>query len=256
MENKSGVNRFYTTRLSNCVNRQQPAMSYYIITPKNSYPTAVMYSEKIPKEVFVYGKGWVKVKPSQVQTLTLNRVTTYYQLFELVKKYGYRCAAELVGFHFNSIGDRYPIAELAHMEMKHGERFVNYLERIAEIDYKILQYFTTVLGLSVKNSSYDMWITCKAKGCLFRVNPFLGFKLSASFYGIPISPSIDVISFDAALWSVISQFHPEFQCDMSVESYDAVKHKYDSISLKGWIDIMCGADDADWLSKNLTLWEI
>jgi hypothetical protein len=225
-----------------------------------------MYSEKLPSKVFVYEKGWVRVKPSQIQTLSLNKITSYSELLAIVKKYGYRCAAELVGFNHGSISDRYPISELAHMDTEYGEHFVNYLERLAEIDFKILQYFNTVLDLSVFNSTYDMWIKSKTGECLFRVNPFLGFNLESSFYGMLLRyPAINVVSFDNALWSVINKFHPEFKCNAitrscdpakisdAVKLYETVKSKYDAVSVKGWVRVMCGDDDAEWLNNNLTL---
>lgn len=252
--------KFYTTRISSCVERQHD-LEGYIIKIKG-YPDIFQrkrcFNPEKDKNVFVRGEGWKTVKQNNIHPITVPKIETYSQVLELVEKYGYRCASEMVGFNLASYGDHYPISDIAKMQT-FGASYVEYLERIASLDYKILQYFITELKCVVRNNSYDMWIEQgveKEHQCSFRTNPFLGFHLETCFFGmIPTRPQINPISLDENLWKVIKQFHPEYKTDdfdEDVEIYIKLKAKFDSISVKGWIEIMCGKEDAEWLSENLT----
>lgn len=252
--------KFYTTRMSDCTTRQYEFdLEGYVISIKgypNYFASKRVFDPNKEKKFFVRGKGWTNLKPNNITPVTVPVVTTYAQLLELVQKYGYRCACQMVGFDLESYGNHYPISDIAKMET-FGAPYVEYLERIASIDGKILNYLCTVMKLKVKGFSYDMWLEQgenETYKCEFRTNPFLGFHLQTCLFGmIPMRPNIDPVSWDSDFLKVVMQFHPEYVHDWEdTEKYSELKTKFDRVSCKGWIEVMCGKEDADWLSENLT----
>src|SRR3989344_9703443 len=102
--------KFYTTRMSSCIERQFDFEGYIISIkgqPKYFEPARCFNPEK-EKKFFVYGKGWQKITPNNIEPVTVPKVETYTQVLELVKQYGYRCACQMVGFNLQSYGDHYP----------------------------------------------------------------------------------------------------------------------------------------------------
>jgi hypothetical protein len=262
--NVNETKKFYTTRMSSAVTRQYEFdREGYLITPKNEpsqYHSKRVFNPDKDKKIFVKGRGWVKYTAKQIQEVSVPKIETYAQIMELANKYGYRAASEMIGFQLSSYGDRYPISDVAKFET-FGQPYLDWLERIAEIDYKIMQYFKNELDVVVGGSAnYDMWLNQNEDNkdkfkCSFRTNPFLGFHVQTCLFGmIPMTPNIDPISWDESLWKVILEFHPDYTYDIDEPlQINELHKKYDKVSCKGWIEIMCGKDDAEWVHKNLTL---
>lgn len=252
--------KFYTTRMADCTTRQHESnLEGYVVSIKgypNYFQSKRFFDPTKEKKFFFKGKGWVNISKVNFTPVIVPVVTTYQQLFELVQKYGYRCACQMVGFDLESYGNHYPISDIAKMKT-FGSPYVEYLERIASMDYKIRNYLCNEMKLTVRGFSYDMWLEQGENDtfkCEFRTNPFLGFHLETCLFGmIPMIPHINPVSWDAELLKVIMQFHPDYANDFGyTEKYSELKEKFDKISAKGWIEIMCGKEDAEWLSKNLT----
>ncbi len=256
MRNKEGS--LYTTRTASCLERNPEGIEGYnegyVFSPPNKAKVwqPKRFFDPVKDKIFVReGGGWTKPKAGQLEYVTLPEINTYMDVYNLVSLYGYQCAFEMIGFSLTSFGDDYPKYEVAYME-KGGTSYVDWLEKIAELDYKILVYLCTELHLKVTTSIYDRWIS-SGEGdnysCEFRISPFLGFHIYAcmpSMIGMMgLTPHIDPIKFDDTLWKIIGKYHPDY---LDYKN----RAKYDSLSVRGWIELMCGKEDADWLADNLS----
>lgn len=247
--------KYYTTRISSCENRQNCTEGYIISFPNQPkiFQNARFFKPEVDKVFVKGGKGWTKPKPNQIEKISFKKIETYQEILELVQKYGYRCASEMIGFQLSSYGDHYPISDIAKMET-FGQPYIDWLEKIAEIDYLMLQYFQSELKLTIRNSTYDMWIDTEKGVGTWRNNPFFGFHIETCIFGtFPINPHINPVSWDETLWKVFCEVHPDYNTvDFSdTKAAEAAHKKFDSVSCFGWTKIMCGEDNATWIKENL-----
>lgn len=178
---------------------------------KGRYPAVKRKHETSPPtHVFVYGRGTIKVK-NVVEVSKPEQITGYEDVYNLVSKHGAEATALLLGFDLGSYGNRSIILFLKHFEEQNAKLFLEWLNALAELDEKILEFLNTnkilihkeyvIKGTEVV-SSYKL--------------PFLGYHVATSLFGImSTSPHIDSISFSDALDLVFNALQLEYE-DSSV----------------------------------------
>lgn len=184
---------FYTTKFFNY--KDDRYNNIFLFSDKNeSYPVIAHNKEK-PSHIFIYGKGTVKAPKTCIFVEKPSQIKNYEDIYKLVTIYGYKATALMLGFDVSSFGDQYPISAMANFTT-HGEKYLKWLNIIAELDQKLLDYFLSC-GVSVKNNNYGMWLFRNGNS-LFRKNPFIGFNIETCLFGIAQlrEPSIDVFGLD------------------------------------------------------------
>ena len=189
------------------------------------------------------GKGWRKVgsaKLSIIPSLAVGSIKTYTDIFQIIQEHGLEVASLLLGFEEDSLPDRRPLQELALLA-KYGKPMLAWLEKIAEIDAGIKQFFESKGVTFWRECTSDIWMYIgegETYNCRMGVSPFIGQCIATSFRGIfPLpSPYIDVIDLDKN-WYATLRFAGIVSEDMSMSEV---------------LTLMVGAELANWLHDNLS----
>lgn len=208
------MTKFYTTAFF-----QTDASRYrnvWLITRKDEKYSVADYRNEQPTHIFVCGKGHVKITDNfEIKFVEKSQgIKNYDDVYNLIQKYGYESVGKLLGFDTASFGDVRPFRELYYFE-KLGDKYLNWLDRLAEIDGKMLEFFQS-RGMAVKGNNYDMWILGSGIA-MFRKNPFLGWNMESAILGFPFEkPSLGVVRLHDTLYPILEQLGVKNVLDMSL----------------------------------------
>lgn len=207
------------------------------------YERQYPHEEDHPKKYFIYGKGWQKVgkaKISHIPAIEPWCIKTADDVFKLIEVHGFEATGLLMGFDEQSIGDRDPLRQLRMLD-KYGKPMLEWLEKIAEIDAGIKQFFENK-GVSFRAAeTTDVWLN-KGEGnnydCMYRCSPFVGRHITCILHGILTleRPYIDVVRLDRD-WCATLRF-------AGIET--------EGMSMSEVLTLMVGSELSQWLHDNLS----
>lgn len=184
-------------------------------------------------DVIHNGQKWIK-PPKDGELVELSdRSQSYEKLLELVQKYDYKIVGQLLGWDLNSFGDVYNFYFLAGFQT-YGQKYVDYLNKIAEIDFKIEQF---LLKNKVLFSNLSNYYCLNVNKDWVKAYPFVGQNMECALYSIPIPPSIDVIKLNDSLELILNL------CGFDVSE----------MCLWDMIEKVADKESIEWLKNNIEI---
>lgn len=217
--------RYITTRLL----KARKLEEVWIYRTKKGLLSGISYKQNIEPDVVHNGQKWIK-PPKGGELVSLDKhPQAYEELLSLCLLYGSKVVGQLLGFDLNSFGDVYNFYFLAGFQ-QYGQKYVDYLNRIAEIDYNILKFIESH-GISRHNDYYYV-----DKNCYLKAYPFVGQHLESAIFSIPVPPQIDVVRLHDGLEAMLNL------CGINID-----------MSLYDMIKIVADEDSVGWLKNNLEI---
>lgn len=196
--------RFFPTDSSNIRN-------VWLITTRKGkkYSTPAGFEkEKPPSHIFIYGKGHVKLKPTdKVDLLPKPKIETYDDIYNLVNLYGYKVVGHMLGMLEGSLGDVQPFQMLRYFETC-GQPYVDWLSKLSEIDGQMLEFFSSTQERIIAFTNNKSW----------RGSPYFGSNIKCALMGVVLlpKPSLDVIRLYDSIYPILLDLGVKDLADMSL----------------------------------------